>query len=309
LLPLLCSDAFAAEQCVAIVSDDAGAPMVARLEAELTGLGVASLLVEQGAGIDSITGRPDVVAAFDITPQRVSVVFSDGQGGRIERALDLPQDDALGISLVRTRATETLRAGLLEVQTSVGRRQAERLSLQELVTLEPGQTHGSIALSPWAVISGTPTQAALSVAADASYPVAERFSATGGAVFPVLRSSVEGDAGSAQVGMTAVRLGLSASLLDPSRPVQPMLTLTPGLLLLRTQGDAAPGYTDRTLTTPVPALLGGPGVRWDLGRVGLRADATAVVTRPIDIVFASAHAGRWGPLTVAASTGLDLELP
>ena len=307
---------------VAIITEDEDAPMVARLEAELSAFGLTPSIVHRvpPADVGPVIREVGGVAAFAMRDGLLAIVVEDERGRTVTRDLPIPTDDPVAESRVGVRAIETLRAGLMEVHADQIARGVDvsSLTLVELAELGgealPVATSGNymlttLTLGTELVAGNLNANPLLNLDVGIAYGASERVDVTLSGSIPVVRTRYSDKAGEAVFGVTVVDAGAAYHLSDPDNAWVPTLGAGLGLMFLRVSGEAVPPYSDET----VSAIALAPYVRWGLsywpgGPIRIRGDLHASVSQKAAIFFVNREVGFWGPLQTGIVVGVEVDL-
>jgi hypothetical protein len=303
---------------VAIIAEDVGAPMVARLRAELSGVGVVPAVIERvpPADLSSLIAEVGGVGVFAFIDDRLEVVVADALGHTSRQEMTLPLGDPLEESRAGVRAIEMLRAGLLEVhEAELGPRvDAGSLTVLELAGLGSVSSSGNDQLTTLSVgtelasghMKALPT---LNVVLGLAHGVGPRTDIVFGGGLPVLRTRFIDDAGEAVFGISVVRLGVAHHLSDSDQAWVPTLGAGLGVRFLRISGEADVPYSDETIVSAGLAPFGYWGMSyWPGGPLRLRGDLHMSVARRAAVFFVNREVGAWGPVQMGFVFGVEVDL-
>jgi len=296
--------------------------MVARLQAELAGLGVTPSLVKRPPpeDIGPIIREVGGVGAFALADGLVVIVVEDDRGRTVRRDVAVPTDDPVAQSRVGVRAIEMLRAGLLELYAHrIGRGiDATSLTIVDLAalgdtTVEP-PPRGNYMLTTVNIGSelaagDLDANPVLNLVLGVAYGAGDRADVTLGGSIPVIRTRYSDAAGEAVFGVTVVEGGAAYHLSDPDNTWVPTLGGGMGVLFLRVSGDAVHPYVDETSRATTVA----PYARWGLsywpgGPIRVRGDLHVSVSEKAAILFVNREVGAWGPLQTGFVLGVEMDL-
>ena len=303
---------------VAIVTEDVDLPMVARLRAELIGVGVVPTVVERvpPSDVADVIAEVGGFGVFAFVGERLEVVVADARGGISRQEMPLPAGDPLQESRAGVRAIEMLRVGLLEVhEADLGRRNdAESMSVVELAGIGADAPVGNEQLTTLSVgtelASGhLQTMPTLNVVLGLSYGVNARTDLVVGGGLPMLRTRFSDAAGEAVFGISVVRLGAAYHFSDVDRPWVPTLGGGLGVRFIRISGEAVVPFSDETIVSVDLAPYGSWGLSyWPGGPLRLRGDLHISVARRAAILFVDREVGAWGPLQMGFVFGVEVDL-
>lgn len=319
LLALGWSMAFAEtsdEVRVAIVSADVHAPMVARLSAELEGLGLLPVVVEAGAEVPSamslaeVSNAQNAVAAFVVsqTGSTVQLVVPDPDGAPPAlRDLGISNADPFSASMIGVRAGEVLRAGLMEVYADqIRARTAQRMSLRELALIEDGQRLPSLQLGVGALSATTAGLPEAMADLRGTVPLQGSVSLLAGVALPISGVRVTGEAGTARLTSVVLQGGPRYALLDG--PYRADVSMGVAAVRIQSAGTTTTDATEQVVGAwrwAPWASVGGSRVL--AGPVRLRADAQIETFAPARIHLAN-EVIRWGALQARAVIGIEMDL-
>ena len=300
---------------VVIVSVDVSAPMVARLSAELEGLGLQPVFVEAGseaptaATLVEVSSAHNAVAAFVVSSvdSTVQLVVPDPDGSLPAlRDLGISSADPFSASMLGVRAGEVLRAGLMEAYADqVGARAAQRMSLRELAQIDEGPLPSAqIGLGTLtATTAGFP-----SAVGDvrATLPLKGAVSLLAGAALPLSGVRVTGDAGTARLTSAVIQGGSRYQLVDGANRAD--VSFGVAALRIRSAGTTTSDASEHVVGAWRWAPWGSVGgSRAIAGPIRLRADFQLEAFVPARIHLAN-QVIRWGALQGRAVIGIEIDL-
>jgi len=311
-------DARSAQVRVAIVSEASETPMVARLRAELSALGVVSTVIarEPPEDVLPIIAEVDGVGVFALSDDRLEIVVADSAGRSVRREMTLPSGDPIEESRVGVRAIEMLRAGLIEVHAGeLGRgNNGDAMSLVELAELGAATAPDNdklTTLNLGSELAAGNLHAApvVNLVLGISYGIGARTDLAIGSAIPVLRTRYSDEAGEAIFGISVFQLGAAYHLADTERTWVPTLAAGLGLRFLRVSGEAVAPYSDETIRAVglAPYAMWGLSY-WSGGPLRLRGDLHVSVARRAAIFFVDREVGAWGPIQTGFILSLEVDL-
>ena len=301
---------------VAIVSVDVHAPMVARLSAELEGLGLLPVVVEAGsevptaASLAEVSSAQNAVAAFVVsqTDATVQLVVPDPDGAPPAlRDLGISSADPFSASMLGVRAGEVLRAGLMEVYADqIRTRTAQRMSLRELALIEDGPVLPSVQLGVGTLTATTAGFPGAVADLRGTIPLRGSVSLLAGVALPISGVRVTGEAGTARLTSVVLQGGSRYSLLDG--PYRADVSMGVAALRIRSAGTTTTDATEQVAGAwrwAPWASVGGS--RALAGPIRLRADVQFETFAPARIHLAH-EVIRWGAFQARAVVGIEMDL-
>ncbi len=295
--------------------------MVARLQAELTGLGVTPTLVERvpPEDVGPIIREVGGVGAFAVSTQTVEIVVEDERGRSVRHRVPIPTDDPVARSRVGVRAIEMLRAGLIEIHADQIRKgvDASSLTLVQLAELTgEGEALRSgnymlttINLGSEIAAGNLAAGPVLNLVLGIAYGAGDRADVTISGSIPIVRTRYSAEEGEAVLGVTIVDTGAAFHLSDPDNTWVPTLGGGLGFTFLRVSGEAVEPYGDQTVSSTSAAPYGRWGLSyWPGGPIRIRGDLHLSVSRKTAIFFVDREVGAWGPLQTGFVVGLEVDL-
>jgi hypothetical protein len=315
---------------IVLVADHADASIIATLRAELSALGLETLVVPRGnhamspGELTEAARQNHAIAAFHVSVEehRVEVWLADRLTGKVllrevlmSKDLGTSQTDE---STVVARAVELLRASLLELDIDDRPRGDVHAPANLPVQIHPTRAVATVQnperAARYGISAGAELLAASSHAAISSglgvslqWYATQRWSLQASTTVPFSGSRYTASQGRAEVSPRWVSLGVSYRAAKWS-DWQVWLDSGVGLLLTDSVGIAGPGYLARASFGVDPVAYLGAEVSYSLSQPLALALGTlgGPGLRPTKIMFADQVVDRYGQWLIMSQVGLKL---